>query len=96
MSTPRACAQNLAGQRVDLDDALDLVAKELDAHRQVLIRWEDLQHIAAHAELAAREVLVVALILDVGQLAQHAVAAALSPTLRVNTTSPYSSGDPRP
>ena len=73
-----ALAQHLAGQRVDLDDALDLVAEELDAEGQVLVRREDLQHVAAHAELAAHEVHVVALVLDVGQLAQHLVAPARS------------------
>ena len=78
MSTRVRVAQHLAGQRIDLDDALDLVAEELDADGQVLVGGEDLQHVAAHAELAAHEVLVVALVLDVGQLAQHAVAPARS------------------
>ena len=46
--------QHLAGQRVDLDDALDLVAQELDAHGQLLVGGHDLEGVAAHAELAAR------------------------------------------
>ena len=72
----RALAQDLAGQRIDLDDALDLVAEELDAVGEILIGGIDFQHVAAHAELAADEVLVVALVLDVGQVAQHAIAPA--------------------
>ncbi len=70
-----AIPQHLARQRIDLDDALDLIAKELDAHRQVFVGGEDLQCVAAHTKLAAHEVGIVALVLDVGQPAQHAVAA---------------------
>ena len=36
-----ALGQQLAGQRVDLDDALDLVAEEVDAHGQLLVGRED-------------------------------------------------------
>ena len=42
--------QQLAGQRIDLDDALDLVAEELDAHGDLLVGGEDLQRVAADAE----------------------------------------------
>ena len=60
----------LAGQRVELDDLLDLVAEEGDAPRAVLImRREDLQIVAAHAEIAAHERLVVALVLQRDELA---------------------------
>ena len=76
MSTLVRLDQHLAGQRVDLDDALDLVAPELDAHGDLLVGREDLERVAAHAELAAREVDVVALVVDVGQEAQHLVALA--------------------
>ena len=32
-----ALGQDLAGQRVDLDDALDLVAEEIDAHGELFV-----------------------------------------------------------
>ena len=68
-------ADHLAAQRIDLVQRLDLVAEELDAHRAALfVGGEDLDGVAAHAEGAAMEVVVVALVLDVDQLAQHAVA----------------------
>ena len=73
-----ALAQQLAGEGVQLDDALDLVAPELDAHGHlVLVRGHDLQGVAAHAEVAPGHVVVVALVLHVDQLADQAAAAAL-------------------
>ena len=60
----------LAGQRIELDDLLDLVAEEADPPGGVLImRREDFEIVAAHAEIAARERLVVALVLQRDQLA---------------------------
>ena len=63
--------------------ALDLVAEELDADGAlVLVGREDLDHVAAHAEGAAVEVDVVALVLDVDERAQQRVARGTrSPTL---------------
>ena len=71
----RSWAEHLAGERVDLHDPLDLVAEELDSVGQVLVGGVDLQHVAAHAELAAAEVDVVPLVEDLGQVAEHLVAA---------------------
>ena len=89
--------QHLAGQRVDLDDALDLVAEELDAHRDLLVGRIELERVAAHAELAAHEGHVVALVLDVDQAAQAPRRGGLaSPRLSLTTCSSYSSGEPRP
>ncbi len=34
---PRTLAQDLAGQRIDLDHTLDLVAEELDPHGEILV-----------------------------------------------------------
>ena len=57
----------LAGQRVEGADALDLVAEELDADPALLVGGQDLDHVAAHAEGAALEVEVVALVLHLDQ-----------------------------
>jgi hypothetical protein len=47
--------------------------KKLDAHRDaLLVGGEDLDHVAAHAEGAAVEVDVVALVLDLDELAAAA------------------------
>ena len=74
--------QRLAAQRIDLGDPVDLVAEELDAQRpRLLVGGEDLDDVAAHAEGAAVEVVVVALVLDVDQLAQQLVAVDARPAL---------------
>ena len=89
--------QHLPAQRIDLGDRLDRVAEELDAHRaRFLVRREDLDDVAAHAERAAVKVEVVALVLDVDQLAQHLVAvrcgAALEEDAACRSTPPASRG----
>jgi hypothetical protein len=54
----------LPGQRVELGDGLDLVAEQRDAPGAVLqVGREDVDRVAAHAEGAALEVHVVALVL---------------------------------
>jgi hypothetical protein len=45
--------KHLAGQLVDLDDALDLVAKEVDPHDVVAGDRRELEHVAAHPEARA-------------------------------------------
>ncbi len=69
-----ALGEDLAGQRVELLDRLDLVAEELDARGHLLVRGLHVEHVAAHAELRASEVHVVARVLQVGELAQQDVA----------------------
>ena len=60
----------LAGQRIELDDLLDLVAEEGHAPGGVLIvRREDFEIVALHPEIAAHEGGVVALILECNELA---------------------------
>ena len=60
----------LAGQRIELDDLLDLVAEERHAPGGVLImRREDLQRVALHAKVAAGKGGVVALVLQADELA---------------------------
>src|SRR5579872_6702593 len=52
----------LAGQRVEFDDLLDLVAEKPDPPGAVLVvSRENLERIAAHAEKAAGEVALAAL-----------------------------------
>ena len=63
-------AERLAGERVDHREPLDLVAEQLDAHRRLLVGRVDLDGVAAHPELAAHEVHVVALVLHVDEPAQ--------------------------
>ena len=73
-------ALDAAAQRIDLGHRLDLVAAPLDADRGVgLVGREHLDGVAAHAERAAVEVDVVALVLHLDQPAQHAVAVDRGP-----------------
>ena len=66
----------LAGDGVELDDALDFVAEEGDAVTEaVLVGRDDLQGIAAHAEGAGLQLQIVALVLAFDQLAQQGIAA---------------------
>ena len=58
-----------------------LVAEELDTHGQLLVHRDDLHRVAAHAERAAGERDVVALVLHVHELAQQLVAVDLLPLL---------------
>ena len=66
--------QRLAGERVDDRQRVDLVAEQLDAEAELLVGRPDLDHVAAHAELAALERDVVALVLDVDEAQQQFVA----------------------
>ena len=67
-------ADQLAGQRVEVLQALDLVAEQQRAERGLLVGREDLQRVAAHAERAAAERRVVAVVLQADELAQQLVA----------------------
>src|SRR5260221_6256288 len=72
---PVALGEDLARERVELRDALVLVAEELDAHREVFVGRMDLERVPAHPELAADKALVVPLVLDVDEMAEHGVPA---------------------
>ena len=79
-------ADQLAGQRVEVLQALDLVAEQHRPERRLLVGGEDLQRVPAHAERAAPERLVVAVVLQRDELAQQLVAvdvAALDQHLAV-------------
>ena len=59
------------------DDALDLVAEQLDADGVLLVGGVDLEGVAPDPELAPHQVEVVALVLDVDQLAQDRALVVL-------------------
>ena len=73
-----ALGQQLAGQRVELGDPLDLVAEELDPDERLLRGGLELQRVAADAEAGPGERGVVALVLEVDQVAQDGVAPVLA------------------
>ena len=88
---------DLAGERVDRADALDLVAEELDAHRPLLVGREHLDRVAAHAELVAGEREVVALVLQLDEPAQDRALVALLARRRASAAAcAYFSGEPSP
>ena len=59
--------EHLAGHRVDPEDALDLVAPELDSDDGLLVGREHLQRVPPDPELPPHEVDLVSLILDVDE-----------------------------
>ena len=73
--------QRLAGDRIERRQLVDLVAEQPDAKRELFVRRIDLDDVAAHAEVAARELVVVALVLDLHQLAQDLIAIDALPFL---------------
>ena len=66
--------QRLAGDRIERGQLVDLVAEQPDAKRDLFVRRIDLDDVAAHAEVAARELVIVALVLNLDQLAQDLIA----------------------
>ena len=74
----RALGQQLAGQRVELGDPLDDVAEELDPDEDLLRRRLELEGVAADPEAGTAHRRVVALVLEVDQVAQDRVAAVLA------------------
>ena len=67
-------AKRLARERIERDQLVDLVAEELDAQRRVLVGGLDLDDVAAYAEDAAGELVVVALVLDFDELPENLLA----------------------
>ncbi len=70
---PRA---HFRGQRIDLPERIDLVAPHFDAVTVIFIGGIDFDHVAAHAERAAAQVLA-AVVLDIDELAQQRFARGL-------------------
>ena len=94
---PVELLDDLAGERVDRDDALDLVAEELDADRPLLVRREHLDRVAPHPELVAGERDVVALVLRARRGGRGSTRCSRSsPTSRMRHWRSYSSGAPSP
>ena len=67
----RALRQYLAGQRVELDDALHVIAKEFDTHRHILIGGHYLQRVASYTEPRPREIVVVPVVLHLDEAARQ-------------------------
>ena len=67
--------EDFAGQRVEFDDAFDLVAEEVDADGELVVAGQDGERVAAQAELAADDVHVVPLVLHRNHLADGVLAA---------------------
>ena len=74
--------EHLAGERVEPGELVHFVAEEADAERVLFVRRHDLDDVAAHAERAAAELDVVALVLNLDQLAQDVVALDALPLLQ--------------
>ena len=66
--------QDVAGERVDGRQPLDLVAEELDAVADLLVGRPELDHVATDAELAPLERHIVAVVLDIDELQQRLIA----------------------
>ena len=66
--------QHLARDVVDLGNLLYLIAPELHAHWIVRVRREHIEVIPAHAERAAFQLVVVAVVLDVDKVMNHLIA----------------------
>ncbi len=72
-------AQHLASERIDRHQLVDLVTEQLDAQRRVLVRGVHLDDVAPHAETAAPELEIVALVLDFHELPQDLIAVDALP-----------------
>ena len=63
-----------AGQRIYLCNTVDLIAEKFNPQNIVTaLRRIYLQHIPAHAETAAVKIQIIAVVLDIDQLADHVV-----------------------
>src|ERR1700752_2676172 len=68
-------ADNVPAKWIDFVERLDLVTEEFDAYSAALfISWKDFDRVATHAEGSAMKIIIVALVLDIDQFAQDAIA----------------------
>ena len=70
-----ARAEDLARHGVELLDALDLVTEELHPKDLLLVGGHEVDDVPANPEAQASEVVVVALVQHLGELAQEHLAA---------------------
>jgi hypothetical protein len=90
-------AEDGAPERVDLADRVDGVAEELDADRaRLFVRGIDLDDVAAHAERAPREVVVVRVYCMSTSFRSSASRSIVSPFSTTTSMSKYDAGLPRP
>ena len=73
--------EDLAGERVEVGDRLDLVAEQLDPVGRLRVGGVDLEHLALHPEAAAGEDRVVARVLHRDHLPEEGLALDLLPDL---------------
>ena len=66
--------QRLPRERVERGEFVDLIPEQSDPQRELFVRWIHLDDVAADPERAARELVVVALVLNLNQLAQDLIA----------------------
>src|SRR6266853_359038 len=69
-----ARAEDLASRRVELLDPLDLVTEEFDAIHLLFVGGHQVDHVAAHPKPQAGQVVIVALVEHLGELAQEHLA----------------------
>ena len=63
-----------AGQRIERDQLVDLVPEQADPQPELFVGGEDLDDVAADPEGAPRELVIVALVLNLHELAEDLVA----------------------
>ncbi len=62
--------QNLAGDRIDKADCIDLITKKLDPNHPIFIGGDDFEHITLEAKATPNQFEIIALVLNTGQFAQ--------------------------
>ena len=70
--------KDLAGERINLGDALYLIAKELEPQDRLFTGRLHLERIATHAKLRSAERRIIALILQINKVTQDRITAILA------------------
>ncbi len=77
-------ANDVTSQWMEVVQCLDLVTEEFDADRQLFVRRNDLDRVAAHAERTSRERHVVAVVLNVDEQTQERIPRYLNTDVQLN------------
>ena len=77
-------ANDVTSQWMEVVQCLDLVTEEFDADRQLFVRRNDLDRVAAHAERTSRERHVVAVVLNVDEQTQERIPRYLHTDVQLN------------